>query len=76
MPYIIGRRADKRFVRYTSDFHRVVRYKAVTALYKLDCGFAFTYSAFTQQQYSLTVNLHQNAVARNARRKAQVQKRY
>ena len=61
----LGRTADKRFCRHAFYVNRVVRNKAVTALQQLNRRFAFSDSAFTEQQHALAVYLNQNTVPRD-----------
>ena len=73
MPDILGSRTDKGFVRHLTDLNRIVSNKAVTSLDKLKGCFALTHSAFTHYQNTLAVNLDENAVTGDSRRKLNAQ---
>ena len=64
---------DERFAGYAANFHRIVRDETVAALDKLDGRLALADAAVADKQNTFAVNLHQNAVACDARRKLDVQ---
>ena len=68
-----GEEPTKRLVRNPADLHRVVRDQPVAALNQLDGGLALADAAVAQQQDALAVDLHQHAVAGDARRQVHLQ---
>ena len=64
---------DERFAGYAANFHRIVRDETVAALDELDGRLALADAAVADKQNTFAVNLHQNAVACDARRKLDVQ---
>ncbi len=72
MPDVLRRLADEADGGNAADHHGVVRDQAVAALDQLDGRLAFADAAVAHQQDALAVDLHQHAVARDARRQLYV----
>ena len=70
---VLRRLADERFARDAADLHGVVRNQPVAALDQLDRRLALADAAVADQQDALAVDLDEHAVARDARRKLNVQ---
>ena len=71
----LRRSTDESLVGYALDLDRVVRDQAMTALDQLDRGLRLADARVTEQQNALAVDLNENAVERDARRKLHAQGR-
>ena len=65
--------AYQGFVAYLADFHGIVRYQTVSALYQLKRRFGFTDTTFTCNQHAFAVYIHQYAVYGNTGRQFDIQ---
>src|SRR5699024_8849924 len=60
-------------VAYFPDLNHIVRYKTVSSFDQLQCGFTFPYTAFSHDQHSNTVYVHEHPVDGNAWRKLHIE---
>ena len=72
MPDDLRRRAVER-VGHPANLYRVIRHQPVTALEQLNGRLALADTAVTQDQYALSVDIHQDAVPRDLRGRYPVQ---
>ena len=70
----LGRSTNERGGRYTLNLNGIIGNKTVTALKKLDSGLTLTYTRVTEEQNTLTVNLHKYTVSGDTGTKLYVKK--